>query len=162
MPDVQTAGACAHHVLTPMLYARQCNETLSHCVVFASAQMSDKLRLAYLCPAMAHDEGSLAAIAANSAAASRACAHELLGRTDVQVSCVCPCVCMRVPVLARVVLFSQMLIRTISISAGYNGPADECHRVTQKTNLRFTWHLVAEGLNETCDVRLLCHDAARR
>ena len=47
-------------------------------------------------------------------------------------------------------------------SAGYNGPADECHRVTQKTKLRFTWHLVAEGLNETCDVRLLCHHAARR
>ena len=50
----------------------------------------------------------------------------------------------------------------IHLIAGYNGPVEECHRVTQKTKLSFTWHLVAEGLHETCDVQLLCRDAKRR
>ena len=62
-------------------------------VVFVSAQESAKLWLAYPVSAMAHDEQSLAAVAANSAVASRAWVHERLGRTDVQVSCVCPLVC---------------------------------------------------------------------
>ena len=48
------------------------------------------------------------------------------------------------------------------LSARYNGPTEECHQVTQKTKLCFTWHLVADGLNETCDVLLLCRDAVRR
>ena len=75
-------------------------------VVFVSAQESAKLWLAYPVSAMAHDEQSLAAVAANSAVASRARVHELLGRNDVQVSCVCPmrfaCV---LPALAYVSLF---------------------------------------------------------
>ena len=50
----------------------------------------------------------------------------------------------------------------VHVVAGYNGPAEECHRVTQKTKLSFTWHLMAEGLHETCDVQLLCRDAKRR
>ena len=37
-----------------------------------------------------------------------------------------------------------------------------CDRVMQKTKLRFTWHLIAEGIREACDVQLLCHHAARR
>ena len=59
-------------------------------VVLVPAQDSAKLWLACLAPAMAHDEQSLATVATNSAVASRACVHELLGRNDVQVSCVCP------------------------------------------------------------------------
>ena len=35
-------------------------------------------------------------------------------------------------------------------------------RVVQKTKLRFTWHLVAEGVCEAGEVQLLCRDAARR
>ena len=74
-----------------------------HCmfVVFVSAQESAKLWLAYLAPAMAHDEQSLATIAANSAVASRSRVHELLGRNDVKVSCACPmcyaCACLLMP-----------------------------------------------------------------
>ena len=56
--------------------------------------MWNALRLAYPIPAMAHDEQSLAAIAANSAAASRAWVQERLGRADFELSCVCPCVCL--------------------------------------------------------------------
>ena len=48
------------------------------------------------------------------------------------------------------------------LCAGYKGAAEECNNVTAKTQLRFTWHLVCEGLNETCDVQLFCRDAARR
>ena len=35
-------------------------------------------------------------------------------------------------------------------------------RVKQKTKLRFTWHLIAEGVREACEVQLLCHNAAGR
>ena len=34
--------------------------------------------------------------------------------------------------------------------------------MTQKTQLQFTWHLVAKDFHEACEVRLLCHHAARR
>ena len=35
-------------------------------------------------------------------------------------------------------------------------------RVMQKTKLRFTWHLRAEGVREAREVQLLCHHAAHR
>ena len=112
---------------------------------------------------MAHDEQSLAAVAANSAVASRARVHELLGRNDVKVSCVCPlcfvCACLRLLALHCFVYFHP---HKNHLSARYNGPAEECHQVTQKTKLRFTWHLVAEGLNETCNVQLTCQKTVQR
>ena len=112
---------------------------------------------------MAHDEQSLAAIATKSAVDSRARVHELLGRNDAKMSCMCPmcyaCACL------------LMLMSCCSAcahhhqnhsSARYTGPAEKCHQVTQKTKLRFTWHLVAEGLHETCDVQLTCQHAVQR
>ena len=133
-------------------------------VVLASAQESAKLWLAYLIPAMAHDEQTLEEIAANSAVASRARVHELLGRNDVQVSCVCPCVCACVLVIAYVLLcfLGTCSFVECNLSSRYNGPADERRRVSAKTKLCFTWHLIGEGLNETCDVQVLCRDAVRR
>ena len=110
--DAQTAGAYAHHVRTPLLFARQYNETLRHVVWFVTARKSGALRLTYPIPAMAHDEQSLAAIAADSAAASRAWVQERLGRTDFQLSCVCPFVCVCVPVLACAALYLLMPFRT--------------------------------------------------
>ena len=44
----------------------------------------------------------------------------------------------------------------------YTGPVGEHERVTQKTMLRFTWHLEADNFQEECDVQLLCRDVARR
>ena len=44
----------------------------------------------------------------------------------------------------------------------YDGPVAHGDRVMQKTKLRFTWHLKAEGVREACEVQLLCHNAARR
>ena len=44
----------------------------------------------------------------------------------------------------------------------YDGPVAHGDRVMQKTKLRFTWHLIAEGVREACEVQLLCHHAARR
>ena len=38
----------------------------------------------------------------------------------------------------------------------------ECFKVTQKTQICFTWQLLAEDLNETCDVQLLCRHAVGR
>ena len=75
--------------------------------MLVSAQESAELRLAYPDPAMAHDEQSLATIAANSAEASRTRVHELLGRNDVQVSCVCP---MRLRVRAGACLCLAVLL----------------------------------------------------
>ena len=46
--------------------------------------------------------------------------------------------------------------------ARYDGPVAHGDRVMQKTKLRFTWHLIAEGVREACEVQLLCHHAARR
>ena len=84
-------------------------------VVLVSAQKTAKLWLAYPAPAMAHDEQSLAAIAANSAVAARACVHELLGRSDVQVSCAYPCVCVRICDCALdVVMFSHAFALTMT------------------------------------------------
>ena len=48
------------------------------------------------------------------------------------------------------------------LCAGYKGPAEECNTVTAKTQLRFTWQMLCEGVSETCDVQLLCRDAIRR
>ena len=124
------------------------------------AQKSDQLRLAYLIPAMAHDEQSLADIAANSAVASLAWVQEQLGRTDVQVSCACPFMCL---CLLALCVFLRLLIRRIpNFCTRYTGPAEECSKVTQNTMICFTWHLAAEDWNETCDVQLLCRHAARR
>ena len=55
-------------------------------VIPVSAQEPAKLSLGYPALAMAHDEQSLATIAANSAVASRSRVHELLGRNDVQLN----------------------------------------------------------------------------
>ena len=102
---------------TYLFYARQRSAAPLHaCGVLFSAQGSAKLWLSYLALAMAHDEQSLAAIAANSAAASRAWVHERLGRTDFELSCVCPCVCACVHVLACVAL--EAVVRHVSASLG--------------------------------------------
>jgi hypothetical protein len=93
-------------------------------VVHVSAQKPAKLWLAYPAPAMAHDEQSLAAIATKAAVDSRARVHELLGRNDVQVSCVCPtrvvcvraydCVCLSVRAF-RICSF-ELLISALGIT----------------------------------------------
>ena len=74
-------------------------------------------------------------------------------------------VCTRLCVCARLFqvsfLFDHRLISS-HLCAGYKGPAAEGSSVTAKTQLRFTWHLVCEGLNETCDVQILYRHAARR
>ena len=134
------------------------------CCVVCDGSKSSVLRLAHPIPAMGHDEQSLAAIAADSAAASRAWVHERLGRADFQLSCVCPCACACMHVLACVALYLLMPVRTTIafLSTRYDGPAEICHRLAQKTKLRFTWHLTAEGINETCDVQVLLHNAVRR
>ena len=38
----------------------------------------------------------------------------------------------------------------------------ECFKVTQKTQICFTWHLLAKDLSETCDVQLRCDNVAKR
>ena len=110
---------------------------------------------------MTHDAQSLSAIAANSAAASRVCVHEMLGRSDVQVSCVCLSFIKFCVHLCDVFVSCSLLAR-LARGARYDGPVERCVRVTQKTQLQFTWHLVAKDFHEACEVRLLCHDAARR
>ena len=67
------------------------------------------------------------------------------------------CLCLR-----RIALHIYAHPHKDIVSPRYNGPAEECHRVTQKTKLSFTWHLMADSLNEACDFQLLCRDAARR
>ena len=57
--------------------------------------------------------------------------------------------------------FSSAII-WIPFVARYTGPAEEGDRVTQKTQLCFTWRLVADDVAEVCEVQLLCRDAARR
>ena len=94
------------------MWDRICDETLLHVVWFVTARKSGALRLTYPIPAMAHDEQSLAATAADSAAASRAWVQERLGRTDFQLSCVCPSVCACVPVFACAALYLLMPFRT--------------------------------------------------
>ena len=46
--------------------------------------------------------------------------------------------------------------------ARYSGPVEAGSRVTQKTMLRFTWQLVAGEVRHSCEVHLLCHNAAKR
>ena len=79
---------------------------------------------------------------------SRACAHVFVG----------VCLCSLVPLCICLCPFVQQL----HFSTWYSGPAEICHRLTQKTKLRFTWHLTTEGLYETCDVQLLSRHVARR
>ena len=57
--------------------------------------------------------------------------------------------------------FSHTFIRNPNFSSRYSGPTEVCRRGTQKTKLRLTWHLVAEGLNETSDGKLRCDNAVR-
>ena len=66
-----------------------------------------------------HDEHSLSAIAADSAVASRAWVHELLGRTDVQVSCACP---LRVCVYQCLVANPHLLSTDFCLVLGMPGP----------------------------------------
>ena len=79
---------------------------------------------------------------------SRVCAHVFLR------ACICwpvpPCICL------------PPFVQQLHCNTRCNGPAQVCHRVVQKTKLRFTWHLIAEGINETCDVQVRCNDAIRR
>ena len=46
--------------------------------------------------------------------------------------------------------------------ARYKGPVREGDRVTRNTAIRFTWHILADGVNDSCDVELLCRHASRR
>ena len=39
---------------------------------------------------------------------------------------------------------------------------EACFKVTQKTQICFTWHLLAKDLSETCDVQLRCDNVAKR
>ena len=72
--------------------------------------------------------------------------------------------CLSVHAFSCAALYLLMPVRTqqLYVNTRYNGPVETCNRVAQKTKLRFTWHLTAEGINETCDVQLLCRHAARR
>ena len=76
-------------------------------------------------------------------------------------------VCTRLCVCARLCHVSSLFdhlpgLISSHLCSGYKGPSEECSNVTAKTQLRFTWHLVCEGFNETCDVQILYHNAARR
>ena len=79
---------------------------------------------------------------------SRVCAHVFVRA----------CICWPVPRCICLCPFVQQF----HLNTRYNGPAEICHRVAQKTKLRFAWHLTAEGINETCDVQVLLHNAVRR
>ena len=109
--------------------------------------------------ALANDADSLNAIAANSAAASRASFRKKLGRSDVEVSCVCPlaCPCVLATVFGLFVCFRVTSLRY----ARYSGPVEEGSRITQKTMLRFTWKLVAGEASQSDEVQLRCDNAAR-
>ena len=109
--------------------------------------------------ALALDATSLNAIAANSAVASRAWVHEKLGRSDVEVSCVCPLLCSCVA--CDCVSFAYCSAKCLHY-ARYSGPVEAGSHVTQKTMLKFTWQLVAGEDRQSCEVHLLCRDAARR
>ena len=90
--------------------------------------------------ALALDAASLNAIAANSAVAFRSWIHEKLGRSDVQVSCVCRLLCVCVSGFGvSIVCFNAKCL----CYARYAGPVEAGSRVAQKTMLRFTWQLVA-------------------
>ena len=107
----------------------------------------------------AHDAACLNEIAANSAIASRALVCEKLCRNDVDISCVHP------PFSSFYLagLLSCCSRMAYLRYARYSGPAEgEGARVAQKTMLVFTWKFVAQGLSQSFDVRLLCHNAARR
>ena len=74
-----------------MFCIQSCDECAPHVFVLILARDQAKLRRSQPVMATTHDAQSLSAIAANSAAASRVLVHEMLGRSDVQVSCVCLC-----------------------------------------------------------------------
>ena len=108
--------------------------------------------------ALALDAASLIAIAANSAVAFRSWIHEKLGRSDVQVSCVCPLLC---------ACFFRFCVSFVCFSvkrlcyARYAGPAEAGSRLAQKTMLRFTWQLVAGEVNQSSEVSLRCDNVVR-
>ena len=109
--------------------------------------------------AFAHDAASLNAIAANSAVAFRASVHEKHGRSDVEVSCVCP------PLFecASGVCVSFVCLNVKRLCyARYSGPVEAGSGVTQKTMLRFTWRLLAGEDSQSREVHQLCRHAARR
>ena len=77
--------------------------------------------------ALALDAASLNAIAVISAVASRAWVHEKLGRSDVEVSCVCPllCSCVSRDCASLFVYFNLELCAILRIPAsGSRQPSD--------------------------------------
>ena len=102
--------------------------------------------------ALALDAASLHAIAANSAVAFRSWIHEKRGRSDVEVSCVCPLLCACVSGFG--VSFVCFNVKRLC-SARYAGPVEAGSRVGQKTMLRFTWQLVAGEVSHSSEVHLL-------
>ena len=109
--------------------------------------------------AFAHDAASLNAIAANSAAASRAWVHKKLGRSDVEFSCVCPLLLFaRLSCLCLFVCFIVECLHRVR----YSGPVEAGSRVAQKTMLRFTWQLMAGEVSQFCEVHQLCSNVAMR
>ena len=74
----------------------------------------------------------------------------------------CMCVCVLVIADVPLCVLGICSFVECNFSSRYNGPADERRHVSAKTKLCFTWHLVGEGLNETCDVQVLCHNAVQR
>ena len=69
--------------------------------------------------ALAHDAASLNAIAAQSALASRAWVHEKLGRSDVEVSCMCPLLCSCI--FCDCVSFAYISMRNVYAMLGIPG-----------------------------------------
>lgn len=72
------------------------------------------------------------------------------------------CLCMHAFSCDALYLLMPVRTQKSYVNSRYIGPVEACNRVAQKTKLRFTWHLTAEGINETCDVQLLCRHAAGR
>ena len=72
------------------------------------------------------------------------------------------CLCVHAFSCAALYLLMPVRTQQLYVNTRYNGPVETCNQVAQKTKLRFTWHLTAAGINETCDVQLTCQNAARR
>jgi len=79
---------------------------------------------------------------------SRACAQVFVLACSCSLVMLCICSCPPV--------------QQLHACTRYSGPAETGNRVAKKTKLRFTWHLTAEGINETCEVQVLFRNATRR
>ena len=147
----------------PVIFISRWCRTHAYVSSFAQEQNGRRAASGVSAMPLAHDAASFNAIAANSAVASRAWVHEKLGRSDVEVSCVCPLLCLRVANVFRLHVSVRNDCAMLGIPGQWKRAAESRKkRCSDSPGIWWPARSVSFATSINCAAMLLCEGYAHR